>query len=66
MLGTERCVGEFPTSTCLLISVVIVPNLNVQLLMLRCPEANFENSLFSILEKVKAIIGTVGGDGKAA
>jgi hypothetical protein len=34
--------------------------------MLRCPNANFENSLFSILEKVEAIIGTAGGNGKAA
>ena len=64
-LDTGRCVGEFPTSTCLF-SVVIVPKLNVQLLMLRCPDANFENSLFSILEKVEAIIGTACGDGKAA
>eukprot|EP00957_Ditylum_brightwellii_P105575 8048750-Ditylum_brightwellii.AAC.1 len=46
--------------------MVIVPKLNVQLLMLRCPKANFDNSLFSILEKVEAIIRTVCGDGKAA
>ena len=53
------------SSSCLF-SVVIVPKLNVQLLMLSCPVANFANSLFSILEKVEAIIGTAGGDGKAA
>eukprot|EP00957_Ditylum_brightwellii_P120546 9196661-Ditylum_brightwellii.AAC.1 len=44
---------------------VIVPKLDAQLLMLRCPKANVENSLFGILEKVEAIIGTVDGDGKA-
>eukprot|EP00957_Ditylum_brightwellii_P157369 11977247-Ditylum_brightwellii.AAC.1 len=65
MLGTGRCVGDLSTSSCF-VSIAIVIKLNMQLLMLKHPDANFENSFFSILEKVEAIIGTAGGNGKAA
>eukprot|EP00957_Ditylum_brightwellii_P011689 883242-Ditylum_brightwellii.AAC.1 len=45
---------------------VIVVMLKVELLMLRCPVANFENLLFRISEKVKAKNRPAGGNGIVA